>query len=267
MAEGKHEYTPSREEIAEAEQRLTPEQAVASNARYDVLKNREIFLKVGLAEDKIKEAAQLAQEKAVAEYRELERREPWRRTMDILENVKPKLSEPERMLLSGHLQWAKEFVVKWKEEFEKIQMNKEKDLSAREVVNLVWHIYNGHAPIGGFIRAPDDPRAYYPSIQLMREKYRRVVDETAELSKWNEILSPTKDGIQKVFEEFAAEFPRRIKTTRDEGADELIPTQFPGVYLNIVHTGSEYALSLSFSPEVLKQMVETHEELSKTELK
>lgn len=277
--EGKHEYISTPNQTAEAEQRLTPEQAIGSKARYEIMKNQDVLRAVGLSEDKVQEAATLASEKAVEMFHELEQSGPWKNTMDVIEKVKPKLSQAEQLLLNGHQRWAQEFVVKWREELERAKMETGKDVDANELVHRVWNTYNGHAPVGGFHAVPPDRNEphwavlphQFPSIDLMRSKYRGVVDDTIadrKDSRFGELLLPTEEGIKKVFKEFGASFPEKIKNSYERDPETLVPTQFSGVYLDVLKIGDskDYALSLVFSPEVLQQMIQAHEELNKNEM-
>lgn len=79
------EYTPSKAEIVEAERLLDPEQVAGSKARYEIMKHKEIFQKVGLAEEQIQQVTVYASEKAIEEYRQFERQGPWRQIMNALE--------------------------------------------------------------------------------------------------------------------------------------------------------------------------------------
>ena len=86
----KHEYIPSKADSAEAERQLSPEQATASRARYEIKKHQEILESVGLTREQVDEAATLASDEAVKTYHELEQVEPWKHTMNIVNNPVPR---------------------------------------------------------------------------------------------------------------------------------------------------------------------------------
>jgi hypothetical protein len=277
--EKQHEHRPSPEEVVEAERRLTPEQAVGSRARYSILKNQEILEGVGVSDEQIKEAATLASEQAVAEFNELEQREPWHRTMSIVESAKPRLSEDEQLLLDGHVNWSKDFVSQWKDKLDWAKNLWGKDLSTQELVRRL-NIQSLHPHM---MRQFGDPVQDYPSIMLMSPKVRCLVDpesekqrqEKIEKDKWrpvtehqvppreipeyDRVLKPSEEGIEQVFKSFGAEVPQG----EDRKEEKLIPTQFDGIFL-VLSGQRRDVVSLSFDLKTLDAMLTANKELENT---
>ncbi len=266
--DGKKEYMPSQNEIAEAQLNLTSEQKVGTEARFEIKKHQEILRAVGLSDEKINEAAEMASKKAVEDFHELERSDPWKITMDTLESVKPELSEAGRLLLSGHQRWSQEFVIKWKEEFDRAYIETGKDLTPLEITRRVWERTNGHAPVGGFHTAwPDKNEPHwavlpyqFPGIDLMRSKWRGVVDENISDRndpRYKELIFPSIEDIQKVYKGFGSTFPEKVRNSYENDPETMNSTKFEGVFLDVVKIGNsqDYSFQLIFSPDALGRMV------------
>lgn len=258
---GRKEYVPSETEMAEAERLLTPEQAVARNARYEILKNRQILRGVGVTDKQIQQAAALAGKKAIEEYRYLEKQEPWNRTMNILEETKTKLSPDEQLLLEFHLRKVKDFLPRWEEKVKQTRSALGQDLPIEKVINYIG--WNEGISVGR-IRMFDHP-AYksFPAITLMDAKYKSEVNPRINYSESDdEVIKPTDEGARKIFKALGAEYPRRglreIYTGKSE--KDVILTHFPGVFLE-VNMGW---VNLLFSPETLSKMIEAREKLTQS---
>ena len=266
----KREYISSSAEIMEGEQRLTPEQTAGSKAGYEILKHMTELMDAGIGEEQIKQAAELARDRAVEEYRRLEKSEPWNRVMSTLEDVKTRVSADERLILEGNQKKIKDFVMEWKNELERL-----KSSPLGQKLSMDRLLYHNTLPADRQIPFLTEGREIrLPAFIAMDEDPRFYLDESLDPQydpKAREFVSPTKEGLTKVFQAFGAEFPEEIKRTfRPE--DELIPTGFDGVSLHLAqqgsraHAGKRYVLRIVFSPEALDKMMEDHEELNKTEV-
>ena len=258
----KHEYKPSPTEVAKAERQLTPEQAVGSKAGYEILKHEAELVEVGIDGEQIKQAAELARDRAVEEYHQLEKSEPWHRTMDIVEGVKQRLSPDEQTLIDGHLQWAKEFVYQWKDALEKAR----KLYGGASTYELVLKLSQySLMPTGTSFHYARDPRLAVVGFNLIGPKVRALVDPSAkrEEDRSYETLKPTKEGMAAIFKAFGADIPE-FKGKEWGWDSEMYDTQFSGVSLSPYERRD--GVTVYFNLETLEKMIEVDKELNKTEV-
>lgn len=279
--ERSHEYVPSATEIAEAESKLTPEYRVASNARYEIRKHKEVLESVGVTEAQINKASALASDKAVKEYHELEQQEPWNRTMNIIDEVKTRLSPDERVLIEGLTGWSRNFVFQWKDRIDRVRGRLGQNATMSEIMQDIDQ--NG-APSS--ILQQGEPLQNYPSFLLFSPKVRSLVDPEAQKQRdiaieqdrrtpvtqprklfgqdepWNEVIRPTKEGIAQIFKAFGAQLPPSGEGTSANG-EKLVPTQFDGVYLSLALRGD--TIWLAFDVQTLVRMIDARKELESTE--
>ncbi len=280
--EEKIEYKPSAAEIAKAESSLTPEQAVGSKARYEIRKHKEVLESVGVTETQINEASALASDKAIQEYHELERQEPWNRTMRIIEEVKTRLSPDEQVLMEGLTRWEKDFVLQWKERVEIARTRLGQHVSMSQLVGDI--IQKNDAPSS--VLQYGQPLQDFPSFLLFSPKVRCLVDPEAQRQRdaaikqdrrmpvmqprkpfgenepWNEVIRPTKEGIAKIFKAFGAQLPPSGEGTSANGK-VLVPTQFDGVYLSLAPRGD--TVWLAFDVPTLVRMIDARKQLESAE--
>ena len=276
----KMEYQPTKAEVVEAENRLTPEQSVASRARYEIRKHKKVLEQAGMTEEQINEASALASEEAVKEYRTLAEQGPWKRTMTIVEEVKERLSPDEQILIGGITRWSSDFVLRWKERIDIVRTRLGKDASME---TLVRDIDQNGAPSG--MLQWGEPLRNFPSFLLFGPKVRSLVDPEAQKQRdtaweqdkrmpvtqprkpfgqgepWDEVIHPTKEGIASIFQAFGAEIPEESELSDLEKrglATRPIQTRFEGVYLALSPT--QDVVSVAFDTETLARMIDMGKE-------
>jgi hypothetical protein len=82
-----YEYEPSPKKIREAEEAMESWQAAATRARFEIMSHAPDLEAVGVTPDQIKEAAELAGERAREEFEQKEKEDPYRRIAKIIEEA------------------------------------------------------------------------------------------------------------------------------------------------------------------------------------
>lgn len=81
------EYAPTPKEIRNAEESMEPSWAAMTRARWDIMSHAQDLKAAGVAEEQVKNAAELAAKRAKQEFEQKEKEDPYRRIAKVMEDA------------------------------------------------------------------------------------------------------------------------------------------------------------------------------------
>lgn len=239
-------------EVIKAEKMLTPEEKVYSEARYEVMKHQDSFVKAGVSKAQVQNAAVFASETALKEYKDLIEQNPWKTTTDILTKAIEGFQGDDKVIAEEFLSGGSNFPTKWKDKIEWYRDSTKKtkpNQSFKEIVSILR--WNNWAPT--YVKV-DEMRNDYPSLYVMDPRNRSVFEK--DLSKDDprrkDLLVPSAGAVRSIFEAFGADVPT-IGKQIDNG--ELIETKLPGVFLSVIGENNKHTVLVNFSVDTLEKIV------------
>lgn len=250
MSEDSTEKIPHAE-MKKAEGMLTPEQKVASEARYEVLKHKDSIMKAGVSEEQVNASAENASEAAIAEHKELVAQNPWVAITEMANNAVEKLDGDERTLAETFMSWNEDLPSYWRDQvhfWSKAVKKTNPDATFNDVLQTM---HNSNARIHTVRRGEEVTTV----MKVAYPKNRDVIEDGLEWSDpgGRDVIRISQEGIKDILESFGAEVPEDLE---ESTFDDLVETKLPGVSISVygVKKGrNEVALHLS--PETLEKIV------------
>lgn len=241
---------PTPIEVREAENMLTPEQKVASEARFEVLKHKASFLKAGVSKEQIENSSVFAAKKAMEERKELIAQNPWNAVSTIIAEVTKTLDENDQNLMLKHLSWASELPSSWKNKVELRRYQFKMDdpsIDIRQVMEKMFRNNDGVSSHEG---------NFYVSQDIATTKARHVIEDELNHNDpgGREIIQLSPESVLKLLEAFGAEIPT-VAGKIVAGEYDHIKTKLPGISISAYLKKAWQSISLNYSSEVLEKII------------